>query len=415
MGTCSRFVGFFKRTAWQILCWFISPTVAHFVLEPFFWLSGRRRDKKIDLSQVNRVLVIRLDDIGDVVLTIPFLRELRRNLPNAWITLLVKPATLNLVELCPYVNEVLIHKCSGQDRARKFYLYRQALAISFKHLLAQHFDLAIVPRWDVDEYYASFIAYFSSASWSVGYSENVRENKRKYNCNYDCLFTHVLEGDAIKHEVERNLDVTRFINGNVEQDKLELWLSEEDKAFANKVLQNHRVNPDSELVMFAPGANHPKRIWPIDRYVKLGLWLTQKYDAVIVVVGGIEDTLLGESLKRQIGAKVINVAGQTTLRQTAALLKCCCLFVGNDTGAMHLAAASGVPVIEISCHPVDGLLFHSNSPFRFGPWGVSSIVLQPKHATPPCSESCSAREAHCILSVAIEQAKAAVKTLLSLQ
>jgi len=98
----------------HVLDWLIFPRGTLIFAEPFFWSLGRRRTgKEIDLSQVNRVLVVRLDEIGDVVMTTPFLRELRRRLPDAWITLVVKPAAYNLVELCPYVHEVRTYDWRG--------------------------------------------------------------------------------------------------------------------------------------------------------------------------------------------------------------------------------------------------------------------------------------------------------------
>src|SRR5215470_11631701 len=93
-----------------MLSWPVSPQVICWLGEPFFrLLSLRRGEGEVDLSQVNRVLIARLDEIGDVILTSAFLREFRRLLPAAWITLVVKPAVYNLVELCPYVNEVLTY------------------------------------------------------------------------------------------------------------------------------------------------------------------------------------------------------------------------------------------------------------------------------------------------------------------
>ena len=122
---------------------------------------------------------MRLDEIGDVVMTTPFLRELRRNLPGAWITLAVKPSLFNLVELCPYVNEVLTYEKELQ-KSVAFALLRHhwrdiksAVAFSRK----QPYDLAIVPRWDTDYYNASYLAYFSGAPWRIGYSESVTECK----------------------------------------------------------------------------------------------------------------------------------------------------------------------------------------------------------------------------------------------
>ena len=74
---------------------------------------------KVLLDQIRSVLLLRLDEIGDVVLTTPLLRELRRNMPHAWITLVVKPGVLNLVELCPHVNEILTFDSRRQDEGSR--------------------------------------------------------------------------------------------------------------------------------------------------------------------------------------------------------------------------------------------------------------------------------------------------------
>ncbi len=89
--------------------------------------------------------------------------------------------------------------------------------------------------------------------------------------------------------------------------------------------------------------------------------------------------------------------------------------MSNDAGAMHLAAAAGVAIIEISCHPRNGSEFHSNSPKRFGPWGVPHVVLQPETAADLCSEGCDHIKAHCILGVRLEHVKEAIIAQLSQQ
>ena len=82
---------------------------------------------------------------------------------------------------------------------------------------------------------------------------------------------------------------------------------------------------------------------------------------------------------------------------------------------MNIAAAVGLPVIEISCHPLGGSSGHANSPERFGPWGVSHRILRPDRTLVLCGDACESDEAHCILSVSVEQAKEAVDTVLALQ
>ena len=386
--------------------------------EPLFRLLGRRRTgREVELSKVKRVLVVRLDEIGDVVMTTPLIRELRRNLPDAQITLVVKPQVRNLVELCPYVDEILIYdwNINGHIPWHNLQLRRhgRALRLAWKYLWKQRFDLVIVPRWDADPYHASFVAYFSGAPWRVGYSSNVTEHKRRLNRGYDRLFSHVLDDNKARHEVEHNLDVLPFLSGNVQEDRMELWVGQEDESFAQEVLRLHGVNRHDLLVAFGPGAGARKRLWSLPSFVKLEAWLKKEYGAHIVLVGGPGEEQLGQELHRQLGDRVINVVGRTTLRQTVALLKRCHLYVGNDAGPMHLAAAIGTPVVEISCHPLGGSPLHENSPSRFGPRGVPYSVIQPENPLHPCFDACIADQAHCILGIGVEKVKEAVEEQLS--
>lgn len=387
----------------------ISPRVAWLFGEPFFWLTGRRRKRRqIDLSQIKRVLVVRLDEIGDVVMTTPFLRELRRNLPDAWITLVVKPGIYNMVELCPYVNEVLTYDWEVNGRLGALRCHGRALQLAWRHLWKQRFDLAILPRWDTDYYYGTFVTYFSSAPWRVGYSENVTAGKRRLNYGFDCLLTHVVDDSTPKHEVEHNLDIIRLIGGEVHDSRLELWLSPEDEVFAREFLRDYGVISSDLLIGLAPGAGAPKREWPISSFAELGLWLQKRYNVKLLLVGGPREEMLGEELQQRLSCSVINTIGQTTLRQTVALLKRCKLYIGNDAGPMHMAAAVGVPVVELSCHPENGTPLSPNSPLRFRPWGVEHTVLQPEAPLYPCSEECISDRPHCILGITAEQLKEAI-------
>ena len=371
------------------------------------------RGPEIDLAQVNRMLVVRLDDIGDMVLTTPLLRELRRNLPEAKITLLVKPLVHNLVELCPYVDEVLIFDETESGIGGPLRRHWRAWHLAHAELWPRRFDLAILPRWDADRYHGSFVTYLSAARWRVGYSVKIDKRKRQFNRGFDNLFTHVVLDVTPKHEVERGLDLIRFLGGTVREESLELWLSAEDELRANQLLASHGVDARDLLIAFGPGTDDPKRQWPIANFVALGDWLKREYRARLVVIGGNQDKPLGQVLQTSLGNQLINATGQLTLRQTTALLARCDLFLGNDSGPMHLAAAVGVPVVEISAHPVAGPPLHPRSPVRFGPWGVPCRVLQPSKAIAPCSDACTATRPHCILSVTVDPVKAASSLLLS--
>lgn len=381
--------------------------------EPLLRLLGHRRHgRTIEHSALRRLLIVRLDDIGDMVLTTPFVRELRRMLPLAWITLVVKPSVYDLVEHCPYVNEVVTYDPGPLGEATTPDRMWRTLRFAARHLWRRTFDMAIVPRWDADLYHASFVAYWSGARWRVGYSEHVIEHKSSMNQGFDQLYSHILPDRTVKHEVERGLDLIRFLGSRAEHASLELWATEADETYVRNMMQSHHVHKANRLIAFGPGAASATRQWPVDSFIKLGRWLLDKYPLRIVVVGGPNECILGRQIEESLGERVVNVVGATSLRELGVLLKTCLLYVGNDSGPMHLAAAARVPVVEISCHPASGNQNLSNSPKRFGPWGVVSRVLQPERAAAPCQGSCTSRDAHCIRLVSVATVREAVTACL---
>jgi heptosyltransferase-2 len=391
-----------------------TPEAACAVGRPLYFLAGRRADKKISLKSVRAILVVRLDEIGDVVLTSSFLRELRRNAPAAWITLVVKPEVLNLVELCPYVSEVLTYDWRMTGRAGQLKRHSRALVLAVTRLWRRRFALAVIPRWGVDHYHATFLAYFSGARGRVAYSEGVCDRKRQPNAGFDRMLTDALTDASVKHEVEHNLDLIRFLGGEAVDPRLELWLDPKDRSLARQLLAQHGIARDGGVIALAPGAGFPRKCWPIERFVELGRLLVREYDARFVVIGGPQDIHLGLRLETELGpSRVLNLAGRTTLRQTAAVLECCFLTVSNDSGPMHLAAAAGSAVVEIAWHACGASSGEPNSPARFHPWGVPHVVVQPEHAADPCRDSCESREPHCILGVETGEVWAAVRGLLA--
>ena len=361
-----------------------------------------------ELANANSVLVVRLDGIGDAAMSTGFLRELRSNLPDARVTLVAAPATMNLLETCPYIDELL--PC-GSEYSKWQPLVRdwRAAAFARRHLRGGRFDMALLPRWDTDWSIAPFLAYYSGAAQRVGYSEAVNPRKAECNRGFDCLLTTAFVHDGLKHEVERNLDLLRLLGARVQDAKLEVWLTQEDRSFAQSLL-SPATRAGRPVVAVAPGANEAKREWPLAMFHRTAAELV-KMGFAIVVVGGKADSWKGEHLQSRL-TSCVNIAGHATLRETAATLQRCTLFIGNDSGAMHLAACAGTPVIEISCHPEDGAADHPNSAARFGPWQVPHRVLQPWTSLAPCVGACSASSVHCIQQIQWQRALQAAVELL---
>jgi heptosyltransferase-2 len=126
----------------------VSPAFAYALGEPLFRIL-RRRLKSVGRTTrpPERILVLRLDGIGDIVLTSPFLRQVRRAWPDAWITLVVLPYVANIVQNCPYINEVLVFDPEVSGRVGMLRLHLRAISFAVRKLLPRNFDLSINPRW----------------------------------------------------------------------------------------------------------------------------------------------------------------------------------------------------------------------------------------------------------------------------
>ena len=366
----------------------------------------------LDLAEVRSILVVHLFEIGDVVMLTAFLRELRRLLPAARITLIVKPETRNLVGTCPYVDEVIAYDTRLSPALRPLLLPWRAFGAA-RRLRDRKFDLAIVPSWLADNSYASFLACFSGAPWRLGYSERVSARRRRLNRGFDRLFTHTLGEPGLdqkaEHDVRRNLAMIPFLGGQVEREALELWPDTEDEAFAQSFLEAQGAKPTDALVALCPSAGHSAlKQWPLDHFVELAQRLHDQESVRLLLVGGPGEEALGEAFEAALGPAVINAVGKTTLRQMAALLARCRCFVGNDAGPMHVAAAMNVPTVA---------LFGSSCHHRYGPWGAGHTAVSHELPCSPCGRGhdaercrrCIFDRPRCLTEMTVEEVQRVVQ------
>ena len=348
------------------------------------------------IEEAKSILVVALVEAGDMVLLSPFLRELRGLAPNARITLVTLPGTAILYEHAGVVDRVTTFAAKAPRLLRPALLPARARRFAREELRGE-FDVAIVPRWDTDHHLATAVAVYSGASRRVGFSEQSTPRRRTLNAGFDALLTDVIESGGTAHEVERHLTMLRALGAEHPASRLELWLIDADRHRVAELLPP--MSDQRVLVALGVGAAHPKRRWPVARFVEVGRALQRGHAAHVVVVGGVADIEAQRAILRELAPDATGLAGRLSLRETAAALERCALFVGNDSAPLHLAAAAGVPCAEISCHPATGDPLHNNAPERFGPWGVPNAVLRPAKAVPPCDDGCRAHRSHCILEV----------------
>lgn len=386
---------------------FTVPAMIQF-LEPLFERHGFRRPA----AEPERILVIRPDEIGDFVMTSSFLRELRRRYPESRITLAVKPQVYPLAELCPYVNRIIPFDWQALLRHRGTPgMFTGLVRFCREHLWQQPIDLCLLPRYDHDTYFATLLAYFSGAARRVGYTEYATPSKQRINRGFDALLTDVLPGRGAKHEVRRNLDMIAYLGGKIGSSKLDLWLAEEDRAFARRGLSNE----NALYIAISPG-NTQRRAWPPEYYIELAKLVGRHIpQSRFIILGAPGEEEPARRMQQALPERFLDFTGKLTLRQTGALLARCGLYLGRNTGVMHMAAAAGIPVVEISCHAKNGDPNGAVSPERFSPWAEHSVTLRPEQPTPPCSGGCRQKVAHCILQITPPQAAQAVMTVLDRQ
>ena len=319
-----------------------------------------------DVRTVRRILIVRLDEIGDMVLFTPFLRELRRAAPQAEITLVVNLATRNLFETCPYIDHLAALSTRVPPWLRPAVMPIRAARLSCTpHVRTP--DLAIVPRWGVDSSYATYLAYFSGATVRVGPTEHINSQKEALNPGFDGLLTHAIPNSGMKHHVEHSMDILRYLGIAPASDTIELWTSADDEHRAARLLAEAGIDHEAPLVTFALSGGHSLlKQWSVSRMAELARSLRQHHGVSIAVVGGPGEQALVEEFIGVADIPVANAVGRTTLRETLALMKRSALFVGNDAGPLHMAAAV--------CPRVVGV-FGSSDHERFGPWGAHCAVV----------------------------------------
>ena len=216
-----------------------------------------------------RILVVRLDRIGDNVLNSAFLREFRAQFPRAKITLVVRPVVKNLVELCPYVDEV--RSFWPYDRWCWRYLPRlpQLLGYAAQALWPRRFDLAVNPRWDGDYNQATKLMFLSRASRRMAFSENLSASRKRRNCGYDLLLTDPIAARFRGHDLQRSLGLIRHLGRPIGSEAAEVWLDQGDRNRAAEMLGENDRPSEQRLLSVGIGASGPRRIWPRERFIAL--------------------------------------------------------------------------------------------------------------------------------------------------
>ena len=361
------------------------------------------------------VLVIRCDDIGDMLLTLPLLEAIRRGWPQSRVTVVARPVVLPLVRQTPLVDETIGWTPLGRLGPTVVGQTR-ALLFARRTLRSCPYDLAVLPRWGPDAYQSRYLASGSSARKIVGFAPGPQSFPWESGESVMLSATITSQPDTPVHELARSSTVATGLGLKPEEQQRHLGtllLRSSDRIAAGRALEA-LVMFRRPIVAVVLGAAAAKRQWPVQRYASVLSGVHVERPVAVVVLGASCDEGMAQGFVKALppGLPYRDFTGKLDLKRSLAVLEVSSLYLGGDTGPMHMACSVGTPAVVVSCHPRSGSPLSSNSPARFGPWASSSTVLQPDGPAPGCDEECRALIPHCILDVLVPSVtKAVVETL----
>ena len=286
--------------------------------------------KKLSVFQsgedIKRILFIRIDRIGDMAMSTPALKAIKKAFPASELIVLASSSNQSLLFNNPYVDKIIVYK-----QCRKTIETIKVLRQLRKHKLY----LAIDPYADY-ELETALIAFLSGAQRRVGYGSYGRE-----------MFFNIRgpEIESNRHIIDLTLDVLKSI-GIVAQDRTpEIFLAEDEVRWARNWLKNKGIG-DKPIVGIHPGAYYETQRWPPESFATLGKQLLKAKEADLILFGSIQDKELIDSISSIVNNKEMRAYIACDLRKFASLLSCCHLFICNNSGPLHIAIAANIPTIS---------------------------------------------------------------------
>jgi ADP-heptose:LPS heptosyltransferase len=329
-------------------------------------------------GNVRRVLVIRLDNIGDVVMTGPALRTLRAHLPAAEITLMTSRAGAQVAPLLSWVDHLLVHRALWQDlhHALPFDPAREQGLIDT--LRAGCFDVAVIfTSFSQSPYPPGYACYLAGIPVRLGQA-------REFGGAVLSPCVTPPADDA--HQVDRNLHLLQAAGLTPAGRHLELEVPAHVIADADALLNAAGIGLDQPFIALAPGASCAARRYPAARYREVIHLLARNTDLPIVLLGDEGDRERGDLAVNH--PRVSSLIGRTSVPEFAAVLQRAALVVANNSAAMHIADAFARPLVV--------LYSGTDHKSQWAPRGAPSVLLRRKTDCAPCYRFDCAFDMECL-------------------
>jgi heptosyltransferase-3 len=333
---------------------------------------------------VKNILIIKLRYIGDVLLATPALRAIKVTQPDARVTMMVNRGTEDVLSGNPDLDEIIV--------LDKGSLAAQSRLIS--GLRSRRFD-TVIDLTDGDR--SAFLSWVSGALIRIGFNDEQRWRGHYY--------TQVVQSvPGVRHRIDRDLEALKLLGIQAGSKDPQLWLTPEEMNSADQLLNQLGVQRSQPMVILQPGARYWFKAWPPERFAELADQLVSQYGCQVLIGGSNQDIDLAEQIRQMAKCNTIVMAGRTTIKQFAAIAKKSVLFVGSDSGAMHIASAVGTPVVG---------MFGPSNPREWGPRGGPVEVLYKELDCRSCFHpTCIRGEENCMKLIAVHEVVAAAQRFL---
>ncbi|MCP4649460.1 MAG: glycosyltransferase family 9 protein [PVC group bacterium] len=318
-------------------------------------------------DKIKKILVISLQGIGDSLLFSPCFPLLKKKFDRAEITVLTSPQAKVIFELNPHIKEVITY-----DSHKRPINLMTGISL-WRRLVQGKFDLSICTF--PTGMRSALIAYFSGIKLRCGH-------RYVFNKKVPWVFNIIAEVPEIKHVIELNFDLMNVLEVEyTSKDKvLALTLSAQEKNFVQVFLKENNIKEKEFLIGINPGTSilRKEKCWPLEKFNQLITMVGDTFkDIKIVLIGGPgEKELSKQIIETQETRNIIDATGAMSLRQTASLIQRCNLFIGNDSGLVHISGAVDTLAVAI---------FGPTDPRLYAPYGQGNLFINNELECAPCA------------------------------
>ncbi len=288
-----------------------------------------------------RVLVLRLDAIGDFVLFTSALPHIREIFHDDQITMVVNSEVEPLAKNCPYVNDVW-HVDPGR------YATDPAYVDQLVHHFRGQFDIALnamyTRTWQSDNIIAR-----THAPVKIGFECFDNDARSRQRSQDQILYTELVRTSGKwLFEIDRYRQLLAELGADIDPAELNpvYWITDEDREWAERYIAEN-LDPGTNIALLCPGGGFDTKRWSGQSFAQIADWLKEKYRMTVVVAGSLQERTLADEISRSSKNGVYDLTGKTSLRQLVALVERTNLYVGIDTAGFHFAWSLGIPTVGI--------------------------------------------------------------------